>query len=288
MFCLFNYLTIVFPFQLSNKIPSANTESVDKTNLQTIANDLSKKLENISNTVVRLETEMLKIKEDNQNFRETNGKSIESLEKVKRQLNESEELLEKYENILADMNNKIPTIPSSYYKEQNDWQVKFLQALDNQRSNVEQIMADVKDVAHKVTSLPKKEDIQSARNETLASLEKLKDSNQNAPANNGNNVDKVLEEIKKDSDAKHSELVKTINQMGDMTETLTVSFGKSYEELLKEIQTLGRVEQLMMQTADGVLDTKRRVEYGVHKIVLEVGELIKQHTKLINTTINDR
>lgn len=92
-----------------------------------MGNELHRKLDDITNVVHHLEQELSKIKEDNKNFKETTGKSMESLEKVKRQLNESEELLEKYENVLAEMNNKIPEIPSSYYKEQNDWQTKFLQ-----------------------------------------------------------------------------------------------------------------------------------------------------------------
>lgn len=51
---------------------------------------------------------------------------------------------------------------------------------------------------------------------------------------------------------------------------------------------LGKVEQVMVQTADSVLDTKRRVEYGVHQILLEVGDLVKIYSKEVNATINER
>lgn len=44
----------------------------------------------------------------------------------------------------------------------------------------------------------------------------------------------------------------------------------------------------MVQTADSVLDTKRRVEYGVHQILLEVGDLVKVYSKEVNATINER
>lgn len=37
-----------------------------------------------------------------------------------------------------------------------------------------------------------------------------------------------------------------------------------------------------------MLDTKRRVEYGVRQILQEVGELIKSHSTAMNETLNER
>lgn len=44
----------------------------------------------------------------------------------------------------------------------------------------------------------------------------------------------------------------------------------------------------MIQTADNVLDTKRRIEYGVHQILLEIGDLVKLQMKDLNTTVHKR
>lgn len=44
----------------------------------------------------------------------------------------------------------------------------------------------------------------------------------------------------------------------------------------------------MVSMADHVLDTKKRVEYGVHQILLEVGDLIKGQGLVINDTLNTR
>ncbi len=51
---------------------------------------------------------------------------------------------------------------------------------------------------------------------------------------------------------------------------------KSYEALSKELSALAGVERVLVQTGDNVIDAKRRVEYGVHQILMEVGNLIKQ------------
>jgi hypothetical protein len=63
---------------------------------------------------------------------------------------------------------------------------------------------------------------------------------------------------------------------------------KKYEELLKEFKDLSKIEQVLIQTADNVLDTKRRIEYGTHQILLEVGALIKVSSKETNETVNRR
>ena len=54
---------------------------------------------------------------------------------------------------------------------------------------------------------------------------------------------------------------------------------KSYESLTKELGALAGVERVLVQTGDNVIEAKRRVEYGVHQILLEVGSLIKQQVR---------
>lgn len=48
------------------------------------------------------------------------------------------------------------------------------------------------------------------------------------------------------------------------------------------------MEKVIVQTADSVLDTKRRVEYGVHQIVAEIEKQIKAESDEINQGINER
>lgn len=56
----------------------------------------------------------------------------------------------------------------------------------------------------------------------------------------------------------------------------------------QELQDLEKGQSVMVSMADHVLDTKKRVEYGVHQILLEVGELVRNHGSNINTTLNSR
>lgn len=48
------------------------------------------------------------------------------------------------------------------------------------------------------------------------------------------------------------------------------------------------MERVLIQTADNVLDTKKRIEYGIHQILLEVNKAISLSNKDLNATIQSR
>ena len=43
----------------------------------------------------------------------------------------------------------------------------------------------------------------------------------------------------------------------------------------QEIKGLANVEQVLLDTADSVMDTKRKIEFGVQQIIFKVGELVE-------------
>lgn len=60
------------------------------------------------------------------------------------------------------------------------------------------------------------------------------------------------------------------------------------EHVNQELNDLEKGQSVIVSMADHVLDTKRRVEYGVHQILLEVGDLVKAQGTNINNTLNQR
>lgn len=124
-----------FLFQLSNiKIDVPKPQiipTIKKEDLEILQSNLSKKLDKVADTANAIEKDLHILKEENKNVRDINNKSSENLEKVKLQLNSSEQLLEKYENKLAEYNNRVPEIPDNNDKEQNDWHTSYLQGRKN-------------------------------------------------------------------------------------------------------------------------------------------------------------
>lgn len=76
-----------------------------------------------------------------------------------------------------------------------------------------------------------------------------------------------------------------VEESGNMAETLADRVDKNYANLAKEINGLHKVEQVLLDTADGVLDTKRRLEFAVQQILLELGDSIRRQTGDLNSTL---
>lgn len=161
-------------------------------------------------------------------------------------------------------------------------------ALEVQKANIEQILFDVKTVSDKIKSLPEKTDLENNHNETLGLLQEVRQDAEQQKQQSLMVLDTKLRDLGTNAEQKQKDLTNAIANVAKLTETLTANIGDSYKQLKSEIESLNKVEELMVQTADSVLDTRRRVEYGTHQVLLEVGNLIKSYGQETNSVINER
>lgn len=153
---------------------------------------------------------------------------------------------------------------------------------------MKEILLDIKNVKDKVSELPQKYDLENVKNATLNKLEVLRYENQLTPNTTAKILLKPLEDVDRNLNQTYENLLKNINEISDVTVTLADRFATNYGKIERDIQALGKVEQVMVQTADSVLDTKRRLEYGVHQILAEIGKKMKENTKTVDNAINER
>ena len=66
------------------------------------------------------------------------------------------------------------------------------------------------------------------------------------------------------------DLKEIIVESGSMAESLFERVDMGYKELEEEIKGLSNVEQVLLDTADSVMDTKRKIEFGVQQIIFKV------------------
>merc|ERR1719468_282871 len=66
-----------------------------------------------------------------------------------------------------------------------------------------------------------------------------------------------------------------IVESGSMAESLFERVDEGYNKLEDEIKGLANVEKVLIDTADSVMDTKRKIEFGVQQIIFKVSELIE-------------
>merc|ERR1712038_1503784 len=71
------------------------------------------------------------------------------------------------------------------------------------------------------------------------------------------------------------DLKEIIVESGSMAESLFERVDTGYKELEEEIKGLANVEKVLLDTADSVMDTKRKIEFGVQQIIFKVSELIE-------------
>merc|ERR1719412_2761593 len=72
-----------------------------------------------------------------------------------------------------------------------------------------------------------------------------------------------------------TELKDIVIESGHMAESLFERVDNGYKELEDEIKGLSNVEQVLLDTADSVMETKRKIEFGVQQIIFKVSELIE-------------
>ncbi|XP_017785044.1 PREDICTED: kinetochore protein SLK19 isoform X2 [Nicrophorus vespilloides] len=259
----------------------------DKNDLKAAQKAIVDKVEGVVEAHQKLGKEFEKIKKDSEGFMNESRKSAENFDRVKKQLGSSEMLLQKYEHTLSELNDKIPT-DIVQLEDQKDWQANFMQAFNNQSDNVKLILSDVKMLVGQVELLPQKGDLEDVKNSTQSGLDELKYQASSVADKSESTLDAKLKELKTGIDKDNEIVIKNINDLSEMTGSLMGTISASYDQLKNEIAALSKVEQVMVQTADGVLDTKRRVDYGVQQILLEVTNLIKESGDKINATIIDR
>lgn len=97
-----------------------------------------------------------------------------------------------------------------------------------------------------------------------------------------NNVLAELGSFTTKLDNKLNELTYTENVLADSIrishnsiENKLADLKSKFDDLNKEAKAIGNVEQVLVKTADDVMDTKRRVEHGIYQIRSEVNDYVK-------------
>lgn len=149
-------------------------------------------------------------------------------------------------------------------------------------------MSDVKTINGRLDDIPRRNEVEKYHNESLRMVNNLQSEvvQQNTKTIGVLREDK--QQLTSDRNNKHYEIIKLINELNSIVLTLTDKLGDNFSRLQKDVDALSELDQVMVQTADGVMDTKRRVEYGVQQILLEIKELLKTNTKQLNDSINER
>lgn len=99
---------------------------------------------------------------------------------------------------------------------------------------------------------------------------------------------KSLSDRLDDSERKREASEDKLMKATESTKAFQDDVQNSFRLMSHEVKTLSDVEKVLVQTADNVLDTKRRIEYSTHQILMEVTAQVNDRSKELNESMNAR
>ncbi|KAL4707868.1 hypothetical protein ACJJTC_010303 [Scirpophaga incertulas] len=209
---------------------------------------------------------------------------------LEKHLTEAEKLLNKYELKLNE-SNKVQTdfVPLSEVSLADEaWHNKMTEVMERQEKEIIKIQKLLSDAEGMWKDLPRSADLHVATNQTLEAIESVKEDVKENDEKIMNQVSTKLREMTDRLATTNEDIQNSLTQGNTMTERAYNDISRSYDALRKEVQTLTKNEIVLLQTADNVIANKKRIEYGVHQILAEVGDLVKNQGKNLNKTVFEK
>ncbi|CAH0725568.1 unnamed protein product, partial [Brenthis ino] len=274
---------------------SSVTTEIDNS-LTTNENSLSKRLDTTDAKLnaVRLEIEALKKSLSKDALQAMCLEVVPDVNPFERHISETEKLLNKYELKLNEYNgtaSKVQTdfVPLSEVSLADEaWHSKMTEVIERQEKDISKIQQLLSDAESMWKDLPRLADLQRSTNYTLEGLAELKSNLSGEQEKSVAKINMKLHEMGDRLVATNEDIQQSLTQGNTMSERAFTDIQHSYDTLRTELQAFSKNEHVLQQTADNVLANKKRIEYGVHQISLEVSELIRAQGNLLNKSIGQR
>ncbi|XP_060819929.1 centromere-associated protein E isoform X2 [Bombus pascuorum] len=220
-------------------------------------------MERISKTESLLKSETIKLKEATDVQSGTTQALLTEIQDIGTRLSDLEVSLEKIKEQSQNIKKKL-----------QEPQFDAISNIDNYTRMLPSIKKHLDDTSDQIKELPQITEMQTLHNETQTLLQEAKHTLKDIVTKGLNNIENKLTESK--------------DETKDNIGALRMDLANNAEHVNQELNDLEKGQSVIVSMADHVLDTKRRVEYGVHQILLEVGDLVKAQGTNINNTLNQR
>ncbi|XP_050594423.1 centromere-associated protein E isoform X1 [Bombus affinis] len=220
-------------------------------------------MERISKTELLLKSEAIKLKEATDVQSGTTQALLTEIQDIGTRLSDLEVSLEKIKEQSQNIKKKL-----------QEPQFDAISNIDNYTRMLPSIKKHLDDTSDQIKELPQITEMQTLHNETQTLLQEAKHTLKDIVTKGLNNIENKLTENK--------------DETKDNIGALRMDLANNAEHVNQELNDLEKGQSVIVSMADHVLDTKRRVEYGVHQILLEVGDLVKAQGTNINNTLNQR
>lgn len=206
---------------------------------------------------------------------------------VNSKLSSADEVISKIEDKLSHFYVTAP-LATEKSNDESEWAEKISSTLEQLKKDVGQIKASPAAATASTLGEPERIFLRALANETLEAIEDMRLEVLTASDKSLTKTTLRFKEATDKLDESVNEVLKTVTEAASVSETFYKESGMSFDKLKKDVDELSNIDKVLMQTSENVLDTKRRVEYGVHQIIMEMGETVRINIKELNATFNAR
>lgn len=262
-----------------NEKPDSD-ESDDK------SDDLNEKFDKLFDEIKDLKKDIKEIKSSKDSSEEVSEKLIEKTEVlINSKIASADDVITKLEEKLSHFYITGPvatTAASPIVVNNEEWQNSVDEMLTGIKNSLDLVKGSSAEL------IPDREFFHTLNNDTLDAIEMMKIEVLTASDKSFAKTAGRIKETNENLDNTINEVLKTVADAATTSETYYEESKKDFSVMMKDVEALNKIDSMLLKTADNVLDTKRRVEFGVHQIILEVSEVLKLNTKEINSNVSKR
>ncbi|CAG4960040.1 unnamed protein product [Parnassius apollo] len=281
---------------VTKNIKAISTASDTENNLTTNEESVNKRLDTTDQKLdlIQKEIEVLKKSLSKESLHAMCMGIATEVNPFERHITEAEKLLNKYELKLNEYNetvNKVPTdfVPLSEVALADEaWHNKMTTVMERQEADIKKIQQLLSDAESTWKELPRRSESQLGLNLTLEGIQSIKHYLTETEENSTSKITNKLREMSDRLAATNVDIQNSLTQSNTMSERAYNDILSSYGTLLTEVQALSKNEHVMLQTADNVIANKKRIDHGIHLILLEMKDLVHSQTLHLNKTLIDR
>lgn len=273
-------------------LPSArqSAENSDEAHTTFVPSDLGKQIEQLAGDVKALRKEMKDLAADREKSLHASSKLLEQTDKlINAKSSTSDDFISRLDEKFAEYYVTTSVPPTQEHN--TEWEENVSISLKEIKNDIDALRTgDVLSTlgGNQGLSGLDKNYFVTLHNETLEAIEDMRIEVLTASDKSFTKTATRIKESADNLDSSISEVLKTVAESATTAETLNEGVSTSLNELKNEIKGLNKLETVLLQMGDNILSIKRGMEFNVHAISLEVGDLIKTNSKELNHTINER
>lgn len=276
-------LETILKWMVDNTGQSNVPRSADSS--EEIDSSLSKKVEELTETIDGLKKQLVAMQTEHQQTEIAQKSLLGQIEKmVSLKQDSTDEVLSKMEEKLTHFYVTSPVSTQATPVRSTEWEETVSEILHEIKQNtLGQGKTEAPGGSQLIGEL-NKEFFTALTNETLEAIEEMRMEVLTASDKSFAKTATRIKEVSDNLETSLGEILKSVSESESSFESII----QSNKNLQKDILGLGKLEKIVLDTGDNVLAIKKGMEFNVHAVTLEVGEIIKNSGRDMNSTFHKR